>query len=362
MKIMKFTKMLSVFVLTLATHLPMSVNTMAAIPIDHNSGVDNQSINEIARLYELAADDLVKYLGVALDTDTNSEQYKRARASTLLQQINQRLTLFSRDLQPKIYAASVDSYKLGIHQGVTMLSNIRGFRISKDSKFSGSFNLIDHQAVELIAKDIQAKSLTAMSEHAANVKTFLRTIQSRDITDVDLSRKIAKGIITGNPQAAMKEVRQLFKKPGIEETYRQLGQRQITVGQRTMSVKYYSELLVRTRTREAVCQARHGRFEIAGVDLVKINGKVSENFCTRFIGLVCSLSGKDQRWPALASLPGGGPPFHPFCTKGTRPYIPHLASDSDQDAANKALRVWGRHRNSKQKLTDDQQSAARSRL
>jgi hypothetical protein len=49
---------------------------------------------------------------------------------------------------------------------------------------------------------------------------------------------------------------------------------------------------------------------------------------------VFSLSGKSDKYPAYAELPGGGPPFHPNCSKSTRPFIEDLASSKQLDQAD----------------------------
>jgi hypothetical protein len=92
-------------------------------------------------------------------------------------------------------------------------------------------------------------------------------------------------------------------------------------------------MVVRTKTREAVVAGRTERFSGLGLDLVAITGRLSDNFCTAFLGQVFSISGKHPKYPPLSSLPGGGPPFHPNCSKGVRPYIEDLATPGQQKAA-----------------------------
>jgi hypothetical protein len=99
-------------------------------------------------------------------------------------------------------------------------------------------------------------------------------------------------------------------------------------------VGYYAEMVARTKTREASVDARHERLSELGLDLVAIVGRISKNFCTAFLGQVFSLSGNSDKYPAYSSLPGGGPPFHPNCSKSTRPFVEELASDKQLDQAD----------------------------
>lgn len=50
-------------------------------------------------------------------------------------------------------------------------------------------------------------------------------------------------------------------------------------------------------------------------------------------------------YPALAGLPGGGPPFHPNCSKGTAAYVPELVSASRASLHARAMRVYVSRRN-----------------
>jgi hypothetical protein len=70
-----------------------------------------------------------------------------------------------------------------------------------------------------------------------------------------------------------------------------------------------------------------------GLDLVRIVGRISDNFCTAWLGQVFSLSGRHPTYPALAALPGGGPPFHPNCSKSSAPFIEDLADATDERVA-----------------------------
>jgi hypothetical protein len=70
------------------------------------------------------------------------------------------------------------------------------------------------------------------------------------------------------------------------------------------------------------------------INLVTIVGKVSDNFCSAFLGMVFSLDGKSDKYPAYSELPGDGPPFHPSCSKSTRAFVPELATETQLDMAD----------------------------
>jgi hypothetical protein len=145
------------------------------------------------------------------------------------------------------------------------------------------------------------------------------------LTEADIDRILAGGVIRGAPRETIRELR--------DELRTVAGDRITIVGRggvfREFDVGYYASLVARTKTRQAHEVARHGRLADLGLDLVRVVGRVSNNFCTEFLGMVFSLSGRHPRYPALSELPGGGPPFHPQCSKSTAPFVEELA-DADE--------------------------------
>lgn len=221
-----------------------------------------------------------------------------------------------------------------------------------------SFGAVDRGAVEAIARDTVSKAASdvagsmrrALDDQGRAAGDLFRRLSSAvladgrsPLTESATNRAIARGLITGDVREASGLMRDIFRDPRAAEpeSYRRLGSKIIAVGQAEMTVRSYAALVVRTRTREAAVEARHERLGASGISLVQITGRVSENFCTAFIGLVVGLTGEQvidgKRYPALASLPGGGPPFHPNCSKGTAAFIPDLVSEGRVTRSNRAL-------------------------
>jgi len=332
------------------------------MPLPHNvnSGVPDAAVAEMVKIYDHAAQEIVKSLAVAIDTDSRGEQFKRQRAARLALSIENATRKFGASIRPHIEAVSNDSYQLGLRQGLKQLSDL-GLRDTGRAA-TGTFSGVDERAVQLIAGEIAAASVTAIDNLGQQSQRFLRAISSKEISDPAVSRAIAQGLVTGDPRIAQREVRELFRETGNTDSYRKLGNRLIEVGSATMSVRAYSNMLVRTRTREATVQARHNRLREADVDLVIIEGRVSKYFCTAYLGLICSIDGKSSKWPALSSLPGGGPPFHPNCSKGTRPYVQGLSPPELEQAGKAALLEFRDRGQSREALDPDEMAAARARI
>jgi hypothetical protein len=95
---------------------------------------------------------------------------------------------------------------------------------------------------------------------------------------------------------------------------------------REYDTKYYAEMISRTKTRQAIVEAKHQQFAAEGIDLVKIVGRISPHFCTAYLGHIYSISNTSKKYPALdlltvSGVPAPGPPFHPNCSKSSIPYV-----------------------------------------
>lgn len=348
----------AVLVLAIAFLVNVGATFTMAMPRDTDRGVPLAIVNEIVSIFEASSDEIAAQVEAGLLVESRSAAFRRARAAALIRSIDDVVQRFGAEVSPRVREAARAAVELGDAQGRVQL---RETGIPPEA--SGVFVGANPESIEIVARDIVSKSVRAMDDLGASAKTFLRRIQSTEIADVAASRAIAKAIVTGDPKIAVREVRNAFGKPTADASYRRLGNRTIQVGKMTTSVRAYANMLVRTRTREAVVQGRHDRLSASGVNLVIITGKVSRYFCTRYIGLICSLSGNDKDWPALSSLPGGGPPFHPLCSKGTRPFVPELARDEDVAHGKRALAIFNAvGADNRDNLESGEQAAAKRRV
>ncbi len=184
-----------------------------------------------------------------------------------------------------------------------------------------SFTLIDPRTIQVIARDTFADLARAADTTATAAGRTLRAMASNGLTVREVNDLIARGVIDGKTGAPIRELRERLK---------QIHGERITIIDRNgdpMSFEpgYYAKMVVHTRTREATERGRHERFAEEGVDLVTIVGRVSNNFCTAYLGKVFSLSGRHPTYPPISSLPDG-PPFHPNCSKSTAAFIEELES------------------------------------
>lgn len=299
-------------------------------PLDINdSGVPRNASAELEKLYSDAMHRLQRIVLNPEGMTESSREFRQARAAQISQQVDGLLlvleastTSWIREHLPPIAAEAI--------QRADRQAIAAGIRPTPDQQpLRGSFSVVDRRTVELFARDIAADTAKARSSMRDRANKILRQTAQIGLSSAQLDRILAGGVIEGTPQRTIRTLR---------EKLRALHGDQITIIDKNgdpinFKVGNYAQLVVRTKTREATVTARHQRLEELGLDLVMIIGRVSNNFCTAFLGQVFSLSGKHPKYPAFSTLPGGGPPFHPNCSKSTRPWVEELVGASERRKA-----------------------------
>lgn len=291
-----------------------------------NSGVPGDAVAELVKLYNGAAAKLKEIVLNPPGGTQASQDFRQARAAMLVHQIDQILLQLKRGSATWIGGNVPQAYLDGLKRAEAQAKAIG----ITDFAPTGSLSLIDQRAAAIFARDIARDMNKAADSMGATAKKALRQTAQRDIPESDLDKILAGGVITGNPRGAIRELRESLEAVNggvVTITDKNGDPMQFDAG-------YYASLVVRTKTREATVSARHERLQSLGMDLVSIVGLVSKNFCSAYLGMVFSLSGKSSDYPSIDELPDGGPPFHPNCSKSTRPYVEELASDKEQDMAD----------------------------
>jgi len=290
-------------------------------------GIPATAEKYLADLYQTAADRISRAVTNPTGATFNARQFRNARAADLVRQIDETVA------RVKGVTAGWASRNLGAayNNGLaTAMQQLRKAGVSdSEMPVKGGFSQVDRRTVAVIAADMAVSLDSALSRQAKAAKRFLRATAQAIAPDSEISKVVAQGAITGDVRGTVRQMRGVLNEQQIDD-YRAAGSQVIQVGKAQMTVRAYAEMLVRTRTREATVHARHERLVGNGFDLVVIVGRVSTNFCTAYLGRVFSITGGNGRYPALRDLPGGGPPFHPNCSKSTALYSERFATDAEK--------------------------------
>ncbi|HEY0007319.1 MAG TPA: hypothetical protein VGB55_01230 [Tepidisphaeraceae bacterium] len=160
----------------------------------------------------------------------------------------------------------------------------------------------------------------------ATTGKVVRQVQGLGLDKAKLNTILAGGTIEGTPRETLRKLKEEVRKAAIDGKI-------VTVNARTgvaMTFKpdYYAEMVFQTKLAETTNIATVQRLQARKVSHVKIIGSNSRNFCTAFVGRVFYIGeGADPlSFPHVRDLPGGGPPFHPCCTKRYTAFIAALAT------------------------------------
>ena len=291
------------------------------------SGVPDDEVAILRGYYADAAKRLKKIVLNPPGTKASSQQFNQARAALQLQQVERELRELGKWQGLWVGKNLPQAYRDGIDVGLAQLDEA-GVR-PEGNLLAGSFSQVDRDSVIVLAQDTLADLTRAKDSMGETARFVLRRSAQEGLSGADINTILARGVIEGKPREAIRE---------LADALRAVHGEKVIVTDKNgepmeFDAGYYASMVARTKTREAMVKGQHNRLEQAGVDLVAIVGRISENFCTAFVGQVFSLSGNHAKYPAYDSLPGGGPPFHPNCSKGTRPFIESLATNQQLERA-----------------------------
>lgn len=298
-----------------------------SLPELTNSGVPEEVVTILTGFYKDAASRLSAIVLNPPGKTESSKEFRMARASSLVHKIDAITRTLDAQASKWIGQQMPGVVANGVKMAIAQAQAVGV--LPADSPVGGSFTSIDHGTVNKFAIDTYSDLHRASDSMGSYSKTVLRHTSQLGMSEADINKILAGGVIEGQPTQTIRELREALRAVHGEKV-QVIGKNGSPI---EFDVGYYASMVARTKTREATVASRHDRLQSLGLDLVAIIGRVSKSFCTAFLGQVFSLSGKSKDYPAYSELPGGGPPFHPNCSKSTRPFVPALASDKQLDSA-----------------------------
>lgn len=320
-------------------------------------------LEEVTRMFGAALEDNVIAAGkaierLAIDPDSSGGQFQLDRARAVEREMMARLVRLNRQLQSPLTKGTLEAIERGAKETER---EARRFGLGPDSsqvggesgRFGGAFTTgINDRVIELLAADAVAATTARLNNAALgqvdDLRRLVRAVAAGSVLaerEPEINRAIGRSMITGNPRDGIRAMRELFRDPKSDAalTYRKLGSRRITVGGWTGPIRAYASTVFRTRGREISVAAKHESARALGVQTFQITGRVSQNFCTRFIGIVYTLgstAGLPDYVISADELPGGPPPFHPNCSKSSVLHILGVVDEARTENAQKARRAF----------------------
>lgn len=281
------------------------------------------ALTETQILAGLLRDGAEKLAGWVIDPKggtSKAKAFDSSRSAQLLESIQRLNSKLKRDASSLIPPCIQQAYRFGQATAITQLR--QAGVIKSGSLVQGSFAAVDQHSLAIVARDAYLDISRAIDATTGRAERVLHKAAEMGLSNVELNRIIAGGLLTGSPTATIRELREDLR--GIH------GKRIVIIDKngeaREYAVGYYSKLVVVTRTREAAVKGRHNRLREKSINCVVVVGKLSNNFCSAYLGKIYVLgSGEgDGTYPPYSSLPAI--PMHPNCSKGTAPIVLKLAS------------------------------------
>lgn len=254
-------------------------------------------IRELRNVYDRTAREMSRILMSATSTD-----FARWRANEILKQVRTEMDMLDAYAGTWAGSAAKREYIRG-----TTLARDRMKLLKVPAGPLNMGNVLNRSALDALSDSIAVDLLRANDSWRGRATQFIRQTQQRVIQDREITKRIATGVAAG-------ETRKRTSDSLYREFRRQLGDEEfIRINGRNYNPKYYSELVARTRTREAATEGAINAGIQWGVDLCQVSTHLHDDrpgdICPEFAGRIFSISGTSDDFPPLTVQP----PFHPNC-------------------------------------------------
>jgi hypothetical protein len=234
--------------------------------------------------YERAAARVIEAIGNAGDiSSVRRQQAVLRQISSILDSLNSQAVEWIEQYLPEQY---VSGTKFAIDEMVE-----QGLKVTETA-----IDIVIHQdAVKYLVEDTFDDLLSATQHMMRNVKQQIRQIGSQQLRTNFIAGTSRRNIA--------KELSDELLERGLSAITKSNGAK--------LRAEDYAQLVARTKLREAHSNGALNRYAENGQDLVEIpEHHPTCHICAPKQAKVYSISGKDDRFPALRLI-GGGPPFHP---------------------------------------------------
>jgi len=261
---------------------------------------------KLIKLYQKAFNDILARVNMSIDAGRFT-----ARDKALLQDLNRiinhleiEMTQFAYDEVPAMYTAERE-------KALILLNEALG-----TAAIAEQLTLIDERAIKEMQKLFykgQKTAITAVKQNMNNVVKQLATKQK---------------LTGGKTKELAKEFAKIIEGNGVFTFEDEAG--------RKWNLVDYGRMAIRTANTRAVNQSTINAGQELGNDLVRMSHHLSScPLCAMYEGRVYSVSGKDKRYPSLASINNGAmitySVLHPSCRHRFTNYIEDLNTDAENE-------------------------------
>lgn len=221
------------------------------------------------------------------------------------------------------------------------LENAKALLQERGLELSTALNsMAQDNAIRIIVSD------TMVDLSAAYRTARINMTKNIEKTIGEVKEEIAKGIMYGDTRKkTTKRVQEAFLKEGMTSF--------VTSDGKQLPLDFYSETVVRTKTRTARINAHVNTYEGYGVNLVEVVGASDPcPHCGAYHDMVFSTDGKDKRFPHLNVR--NVFPLHPNCRCSVIPFVAQL---EDEEVVQEKIDLSKEFDPTKDRRTEEQKAS-----
>lgn len=269
-----------------------------------------QRVDDLLAVYRQAQRTIVAQVRAALAAgDLNTAARRRAQLAAVL------TTLDQLGIETELQARRLvrDAYRESVTRTGDLITRI-GPHVTFDT---GTFAAVETDAVAAL----QDEMLGRLQDARRTIGRQVNDLFARAGRETTMQALLGA---QGSPRAATDALTQRLRDRGVRAFTDRAG--------RQWTLQAYSQMAVRTVTREAVVEGAKQRMAAQGVTVARVSTHASScKICQPWEGRLVTLTGSradynGQPVADLASMPNGGPPFHPNCRHTLLPVAEGIAA------------------------------------
>jgi hypothetical protein len=214
---------------------------------------------------------------------------------------------------PLAAKAVADAYKEGAGKAGAQISQQAGFAVSVPYSFTG----------------VQQDAIEALQREVVDRLGISRRMVGRSVDDLYAKagrRATVRALLgaDGSPQIAARRLKaDLLKEPYVKRLIQQGGTGFVDRAGKKWSLQTYSEMVIRTTTRNAVVQGQIAKMASLGINLLRVSTHASAcKLCIPYQGRLLSIDGSitEYNGESVADI-SNAPTYHPNCRHTVIPVV-----------------------------------------
>lgn len=284
-------------------------------PLPHD-----QLVNELADTFRASQRQILRQLQAAIRVgNLEYARNRRLQLAAVLATLDQ----LGAATEPAARRAVREAFDEGSQSAATSI----GAQIGREVPIPEAFTGVSKEAVEMLQRSASERL------RAARVTVGRRT---EDLYAKAGRRAAVRALLgaDGSPQAAARSLsRDLLRDPEVKKLFKDGVTGFVDRANKKWALDTYSEMVVRTTTREAVVQGQVIRMASHGVNLARVSMHASAcKICAPYEGRLISLDGSMTEFQGQAvgdaSVPL--PPYHPNCRHTIEPVVAEIETLREQ--------------------------------